>query len=250
MYETIDIGNTASNRNSTAGNDYTYLDYLNAANAAGILNSFSIYINTAPSGTYYLGTFNKISTNVWSNRDSEAVTSSGTGLKTFTGKNCDVGTNDALGYYLGTGGVVEADYDSGGGIGLACRKSGNQFGQSNVTYDAETTKLIYSIYASGITVPDPATNVSATDNLTDKSTITWTPGTGETGGHRVYRDGVDISGVVAHGTSTYDDTTGTAGTTYSYTVKAINDAGLSAASSADNGMRLAASSFIPRIMFF
>jgi hypothetical protein len=88
-------------------------------------------------------------------------------------------------------------------------------------------------------LPETPTDVFATDNLTDKVAITWTAGIGETGGHRVYRDGEDISGVVATGTATYDDTTGTAGVTYSYTVKAINDAGLSAASSADNGIRVA-----------
>jgi len=89
-----------------------------------------------------------------------------------------------------------------------------------------------------LTVPSAPTNVSATDNLADKVTITWTAGVGETGGHRVYRDGTDISGIVAHGTNTYDDTTGTAGVTYAYTVKAINDAGLSEASVADNGTRI------------
>lgn len=89
-----------------------------------------------------------------------------------------------------------------------------------------------------LTVPSAPTNVSATDNLADKVTITWTAGVGETGGHRVYRDGIDISGIVAHGTNTYDDITGIAGVTYSYTVKAINDAGLSEASVADNGIRI------------
>jgi hypothetical protein len=86
-------------------------------------------------------------------------------------------------------------------------------------------------------VPDPPTSVFATDDLTDKVRVAWTAGMGETGGHRVYRNGVDISGVVAHGTATYDDTTGATGVTYSYTVKAINDAGVSVASTADDGTK-------------
>lgn len=126
-------------------------------------------------------------------------------------------------------------------------KAGDQFGSGSQSYGG----YYYSdsFYASGVTVPDAPTSVSATDSLTDKVTITWTAGTGETDGHRVYRDSIDISGVVAHGTATYDDTTAVAGTTYSYTVKAINDAGLSAASSADNGTRLLGTTFIPRIIF-
>ncbi|MFA5153469.1 MAG: hypothetical protein WC554_12975, partial [Clostridia bacterium] len=136
-YEAIDIGNAAVDDSSSAGNDYTYLDYYNAANASGILNSVSIYINDAPEGSYSIGTFNNISANVWSSRDYESFTSSGTGLKTFTGRNIDVGTGDALGFYLATGGALEAKYNSGGGIGLACRKAGNQFGNSNVTFGAE-----------------------------------------------------------------------------------------------------------------
>ncbi|PKN36596.1 MAG: hypothetical protein CVU62_13845 [Deltaproteobacteria bacterium HGW-Deltaproteobacteria-2] len=97
--------------------------------------------------------------------------------------------------------------------------------------------LINSGYVASL--PSAPTDVSATDNLTDKVTITWTAGVGETDGHRVYRDGVDISGVVAHGTATFDDTTGTAYQVYAYTIKAINIDGLSDASTADNGTRTA-----------
>ena len=88
-----------------------------------------------------------------------------------------------------------------------------------------------------LAVPSAPTSVSATDDLTNKVTITWTAGSGETNGHRVYRNGSDVSGVVNHGTSTYDDVPSVG--TYSYTVKAINAAGLSSASSANNGTRVA-----------
>jgi len=82
-------------------------------------------------------------------------------------------------------------------------------------------------------LPSKPTNVSATDGILRKVTITWTSGASETGGHRVYRDGVDVSGVVAHGTNTYDDTPVYG--IHSYTVRAINDTGMSEHSTADIG---------------
>ena len=114
--------------------------------------------------------------------------------------------------------------------------------------------------------PDPPTNVAASENDSSKVVVTWTKSAGATG-YKVYRDTVliDTLGDVA----TYDDTGADApvitpgsaaasdgistayvtlllsghsianGTTHSYTVKATNASGDSAASSADTGYRLA-----------
>ena len=63
----------------------------------------------------------------------------------------------------------------------------------------------------------------------------------------VAADTKDITGMIAHGTTAYNDTTAVAGTIYSYTVYAKNADGWSVASTADNGTRLV-TGFIPGIM--
>lgn len=116
---------------------------------------------------------------------------------------------------------------------------------------------------SFLTKPAAPTNVVASDNLTDRVTVSWTQSTGATN-YRVYRDSSDISGLLGN-VATWDDTTaaaptitaGTAaasdgtsadyvvlslagesannGTTYTYYVVAINATGASANSSTDTG---------------
>lgn len=225
----------------TAGR--TYLDNTNKVTGNGVLTSFAVRVISGYNVTgLKAGTFSGSGIS-WSMRDYESLGDcSYTGSnQVYTGKNCACSTDDCVGYVV-TAGRLEMIYSDG----TRLYRDEDTFHSGAHNYSNDTGTLL--LYATGVTVPDAPTSVSATDNLTDKVTITWTPGTGETGGHRVYRDGVDISGVVAHGTSSYDDTTAVVGTTYSYTVKAINDAGLSAASSADNGIRV--SSFVPRIMIF
>ena len=61
-----------------------------------------------------------------------------------------------------------------------------------------------------LTKPAAPTNVAATDGTwTDKVVITWTKSTGATG-YRVYRDSVDVSGLLGD-VATYDDTGASAG---------------------------------------
>jgi len=220
-YSAIDVGSSASDRAATpvSGNSTRVLEE-NPVNASGVLTSFEVYFAT--NGTdLYIGTFADGGSYSYTMRDYEYVASvTGGSKQTFTGKNCDAVAGDKLGCYWATG-TVEKD-DSGSGV--SSRNLNNDFTTTGTFTYSFVNSRTYSLYATGVTIPDAPTNVSATDNLTDKVTITWTAGTGETGGHRVYRDGVDISGVIAHGTATFDDTTGTAGTTYAYTVKAINDA--------------------------
>ena len=241
-YATIDIGYAAIDSANVGGAGNTEISNGNAANATGVLTSFEFWFNSNGSGVK-CGTFSG-SAGTYDDRDYESIGSVTAGSKqTFTGKNCDVTAGDLLGIYF-SGGLLDK---AGSGGDNYLIESTDTFGLGSHYYFYHYSEKS-SFYATGVTVPDAPTSVSATDNLSDKVTITWTAGTGETGGHRVYRDGADISGVVAHGTSTYNDTGGTVGTTYAYTVKAINPAGLSAASTADNGIKIASSSFIQQIM--
>lgn len=233
-YSTIDIGGGANSvGNSTYTAAYTTTDLTNKANASGVLTSFEAYCDTS-THNFKMGTFTIISTNI---NDRDYVTwgdLTGGSKQTYTGDNCDVVTDDYIGAYFDTHNTNLWINSGGSGVYYA---AGDKFGTGNFSGTLNGSYRL-TVYATGVTVPDAPTSVSATDDLTTKVTITWTAGTGETGGHRVYRDGADISGIVAHNTATYDDTTGTAGTTYAYTVKAINSAGLSSASSANNGTRV------------
>lgn len=271
MATAIDIGSAASNRStyqaiSWLGNYYTYVERGNVANADGILNSCEIWMQST-GANIRVGTFSASGANL-TRRDYEVLGSVTSGSKqTFTGLNITVAANDLIGT-TGTGGNIEGDAT---GSSVYHAKEGSQ----NYTF-WDTSAHSYSdgngpisLYGTGFTAPDAPTNVAATENQTTKVTITWTAGTGETDGHVVYRDGVDCSGVIAHGTNTFDDTNadapatlagGTAdasdgtetakvvlsvsgqgvnhGTSHSYTVKAINAVGNSAASTADVGYRI------------
>lgn len=270
-YETIDIGSAASNRStyqdiSWLGNYYTYVERGNVANAAGILNSCEIYMQST-GANIRVGTFSASGASL-TRRDYEVLGSVTSGSKqTFTGLNITVSANDLIGT-TGTDGNIEGDR-TGSSVYHAHEGSQNYTFFDTSAHNYSNGNGPISLYGTGITVPDAPTNVAASENDTDKVTITWTAGTGETDGHVVYRDGVDCSGVIAHGTATFDDTNanapasiigGTAaasdgtytdkvvlsvsghsvanGTTHSYTVKAINAAGNSAASTANTGYRI------------
>ncbi len=124
----------------------------------------------------------------------------------------------------------------------------------------------YGSEVTFLTKPAAPTNVAATDGTsTSNVTITWTKSTGATG-YRVYRDAVDVSGLLGD-VATYGDTgaaaptitAGTAaatdgsstaqvslsvsgqstsnGTTHTYKVVAVNASGNSADSATDTGYR-------------
>ena len=242
-YSAIDIGNGAASPSDFVGAGQTCLDKTNTANATGVLTSVEIW--TAYTGTFVYATFSG-ATWTFTSRDSESLGSCASGAKrTKTGLNIDVSSGDVGGTYSADG-QMGGTWSGGSGVGYT---AGNKIGAGSTLYSGVGSGVL-QLYATGVTVPDAPTSVSATDNLTDKVTITWTAGTGETAGHKVYRDGSVLNSdtAISHGTNTFDDTTGTAGTTYAYTVKAINAAGLSAASTADNGIKIASSSFIQQIM--
>ena len=269
-YSEIDIGVAATNRGSSAGTaKSTRIQDGNPANNSGILTSFEIWLTTAiTDSSLRIGTFLRgASAVLYTFNDFEEIGNCSSGSKqTFTGKNCLVDNGDYLGCYINTGAI---EYDSSGGDSF-CRYSGNAFSSKTEYTYTESTSAVLSLYGSGLSVPDAPTNVAATENDNSKVVITWTAGTGETTGHNVYRDGVKINGsAVQHNTNTYDDTTAGApdsaiaagttsaskgtdadkvvlsvsghhlnnGTQHTYTVKAINAAGESAASASDTGYR-------------
>ena len=237
-YSAIDIGSTPVTGNAW-NSPYSSVSKANPANASGVLTTIEIYVFGSVTNRK-VGTFQDNGSNSLTNRDYETLASINSGSKqTFTGKNMDVSTGDYLGIY-DAGNLF---YNLTGSDYYWYKETSNyvDLGTHTFTYDS-VYHLQQSLYATGITVPDAPTNISATDNLTTKVTITWTTGTGETAGHDVYRDGSHIGSTVAHGTSTYDDTTGTVNQTYAYTVKAKNAAGDSVASSADNGTMVSGAS--------
>ncbi len=233
-YSDIDIGAGAADYNNGHSAGFSNIDLTNPANTAGILNVFEIEL-ILESDDVKIGTFSGSGTD-YTMRDYESLGNDvpGGSKQVFTGRNCTVSAGDFIGGYIATG-AFDANDTGGSGVYYLGEDT---FHAGAHTYGlAANWKEAY--YATGYNgVPDAPTSVSATDNLADKVTITWTAGVGETDGHRVYRDGGDISGVVIHGTATYNDTTATPGVTYTYTVKAINPAGLSAASTGDSGYRL------------
>ncbi len=102
----------------------------------------------------------------------------------------------------------------------------------------------WSVADSGYRKLTAPANVAATENLSDKVTVTWDDVTGETG-FGIWRHTADVSGSAACIGSvvadvlTYDDTTAAAGQTYYYWVRATNStsASLSDFSASDTGLK-------------
>ena len=87
-------------------------------------------------------------------------------------------------------------------------------------------------------------SVAATENLSDKVTVTWADVTGETG-YSIWRHtanasgSANIVGTAAADATSYDDTGATAGTTYYYWVRATNSTSTSMSdfSASDTGLK-------------
>jgi nicotinic acid phosphoribosyltransferase len=143
---TIDVGLTPVNRGAASSATHSLLDLNNPANDTGSLDTFEIWAATNLSGTK-IGTFSGSGTS-WTVRDYESIGNVTSGSKqTFTGKNCNVSTNDVLGIYF-SGGTIERDTSGFGGVGV--KLSTDVFGGGTNTYNISDDDA-FSIYATGAT---------------------------------------------------------------------------------------------------
>ncbi len=85
--------------------------------------------------------------------------------------------------------------------------------------------------------PVAPSDCAATDDLCDKVQVTWTDNSDDEVGFYIYRDATKIDSLAAD-VESYDDLTGTPGTTYEYCVSAYKACGESG-QSCDNGTRKA-----------
>ena len=113
--------------------------------------------------------------------------------------------------------------------------------------DSPASESDYSISNDGYRKLAVVTNVAATENLSDKVTVTWSDITGETG-YTIWRHTADVSGsasivgTAAVNAVTYDDTTASADQDYYYWVRGTNSTSASMGdfSSSDYGYRILA----------
>jgi len=211
-----------------------------------------------------------------------AATDVGSTIATLNGNlTATGGENSTVSVYWGDndGGQVAGDWDyvssptsplqPQGAVAFSKEASGLP-GGTTIYFSAKATNSGGTSWPAAslsfLTKPSAPTNLSASDGThTDKVTVTWTKSNGATN-YRVYRDGNDISGLLAN-VATYDDTganapsitsgsttasdgtdpsyvalslTGTSannGTTHTYKVVASNAAGSSADSETETGYR-------------
>lgn len=220
----IDVGAEAINRTfSSSIYNYTRVDANNPANDTGAIDTVELYFNAA-GGTVYVGTFSADGNDLTC-RDSESVGAVSDGsTQQFTGLDIDIETGDYIGLYDKTGsGSVDTEY-SGAGLWRASGEVIDPEDSDTFTWYSSRTMSIWGEgeTAGGGEPPDPPTNVSATDGVhTDKVVITWTKSDGATN-YTVYRDDVDISGLLGD-VATYDDNGATAATITSAGTAAASD---------------------------
>jgi len=246
----------------------TFIELNNPANAKGTLDSFLIYTYNAITNLK-MGTFYNSNGSV-TMRD-HVLIGNANQYQTFTGLSCNVETGDLLGAYW-EGGYVwrhsgSTEFDQVGEYVLSLDAfDGASYPEGSLN---QSYLFITGTGVEGVTVPipDAPTNVAATKNQSDKVTLSWTKSTNATG-YKIYRNSVLLATV--GDVATYDDTTTDApvitsggvavatdgtktacvelslsdqaiadGTTYTYSVSAINASGESAKSTTDTGYRLA-----------
>ena len=158
----IDVGAGADGRSSFASTvGDTFIDYNNAANDTGSLDTFEayFYLNGA---NVKIGTFYEDSLPDFTSRDYETIGAITSGAKrTFTGKDCDVTSGDWVGVYA-TAGRIELDTS---GSGLYRTNSTDGFGATK-TYTLLSDTYAISLYATGETpVVAPTVTTQAVDDI-------------------------------------------------------------------------------------
>lgn len=264
-YSTIDVGDGSGDYDSSSAAGYTLISIGNPCNATGIITEVKFTTASSAANTTRVGVFYgtapdftcRSSSSEWTD-----CTTAGEYTKTVS-LACQAG--DYIGVY-NSGCTTERNNSNGSGYYY---KSGQNFG-SSATYTAGSATYKVAIYGTGYTISDAPGDVAATENDTGKVTVTWTKVSGQNvTGYIVKRNGTGISGTLGD-VATYDDTTAAApvitpgsaaatdglagkvtlslsgvsianGTSYNYTVVAVNPAGDSAASSANAGYRIAGS---------
>lgn len=140
----IDVGAGAANYDNVHGANQTFVDDMNPANASGTLDTYETWFNLNGSGVKF-GTFIAGAANKFTSRDSDTIGNVTSGSKqTFTGKNCDVETNDRIGMFY-SGGQME--HNTSGGT-TCYYQSGDKFGAGEVTYNAQSGRK-HAMYATG-----------------------------------------------------------------------------------------------------
>lgn len=147
----ITIGSSAISRGGSVNSTYyTIINLNSSANATGILDTASIYLNSGSATACYIGTFYGSSTN-WTNRDYALISATipPFSTQTFTGLDISVVANDRIG--VNTTGDCFMAYATSGGSG-AYVSPGNYFGTGVHTYSYDSSYSIVSVGGSGATV--------------------------------------------------------------------------------------------------
>jgi hypothetical protein len=143
----IDVGPGATDRaSSLSAPGVTFVDYNNAANDTGILDTFEVWLNGGDSISFQFATFSSGGSGKFTARDTENIGTIAYGSKqTITGKNCDVVSGDYLGAYIY--GTIERTTSGLGGVYYL---SGLKTDGSEYTFSLYSGDAI-SIYATGAT---------------------------------------------------------------------------------------------------
>ncbi|WP_217593199.1 carbohydrate binding domain-containing protein [Cohnella sp. GbtcB17] len=134
---------------------------------------------------------------------------------------------------IGTATQLEACFNNGSGTWDSNNSQNYLFGVGTWTY-TPTGNIAAGVPASGDSqAPTVPGSVSATATSATTVNVTWTASTDNVGvtAYDIYRGGAKIGSAAGNATS-YTDSTAAAGTTYSYTVKALDTAGNASAASA------------------